>query len=431
MYNSCNYFCRYLVRRKVPLTQPPISSARSVFSLPVIVAALGYFVDIYDLVLFSIVRVPSLKSLGLSGQELIDNGVLLLNMQMAGMLVGGIIWGVMGDRKGRLKIMFGSIFLYSLANIANGMVTSLSAYAALRFIAGIGLAGELGAGITLVSEVLHKSIRGYGTMIVASLGVSGAILANLIASEYDWRNAFYIGGALGLVLLITRVRVAESGMFSAMAERQGISRGNMLALFTDRKRFLRYLNSILIGVPMWFVVGILITFSPEFARALGTTGPVSAGNAVMYCYLGLVFGDLSSGLLSQALKSRKKVILLYMLLIIAGIALYFLQGSRSPGFFYGVCFALGFASGYWAIFITIAAEQFGTNLRATVATTVPNFVRGMVVPITLLFQFFRHSLSLETSALVVGALCLAGGFAALISLEETFHKDLDYFEEFL
>ncbi len=394
-------------------------------------ASLGYFVDIYDLVLFSIVRVPSLKSLGLAGQELIDNGVFLLNMQMAGMLVGGILWGVMGDRKGRLKIMFGSIFLYSVANIANGMVSSLGAYAALRFIAGVGLAGELGAGITLVSEVLHRSVRGYGTMLVASVGVSGAILANIIAGAYDWRNAFFIGGALGLVLLVARISVAESAMFRDMKKRTGISRGNMLALFTDRKRFFRYLNSILIGVPIWFVVGILITFSPEFAKALGTAGPISAGNAVMYCYLGLVFGDLTSGLLSQGLRSRKKVIFLYMLLTVAGIAVYFLQGSSSPAFFYGVCLALGFASGYWAIFVTVAAEQFGTNLRATVATTVPNFVRGMVVPITLLFQFFRRSFGLETSALMVGAVCLAAGFAALVSLEETFHKDLDCIEEFL
>jgi MFS family permease len=408
-----------------------VSPLRAIFSLPVIVAALGYFVDIYDLVLFGIVRVPSLKSLGLSGRELIDNGVFLLNMQMAGMLIGGIIWGVLGDRKGRLKIMFGSIFLYSIANIANGMVTSLPAYAALRFIAGVGLAGELGAGITLVSEVLHTSIRGYGTMLVASVGVSGAILANIIANAYDWRNAFYIGGGLGLLLLITRISVAESGMFKAMEEKAGMSRGNMLALFTDRKRFLRYLNSILIGVPIWFVVATLITFSPEFAKALGTTGPVSAGNAIMFCYLGLVFGDLSSGLLSQYLKSRKKVILIYMLLTIGGIALYFLQGSRSPSFFYGVCLSLGFAVGYWAIFVTVAAEQFGTNLRATVATTVPNFVRGMVVPITLLFQLFRKPFGLEGGALAVGAICLVAGFIALASLEETFHKDLDYFEEFL
>jgi MFS transporter, putative metabolite:H+ symporter len=412
------------------MEQTTTKHLRHVFSLPVIVAALGYFVDIYDLVLFSIVRVPSLKSIGLSGQDLIDNGVYLLNMQMAGMLIGGILWGVLGDRKGRLKIMFGSIFLYSIANIANGMATSLSAYAALRFIAGIGLAGELGAGITLVSEVLHISIRGYGTMLVASVGVSGAILANIIANTYDWRNAFIIGGVLGLVLLITRISVAESGMFRAMDTKRGISKGNLLALFSGRKRFFRYLNSILIGVPIWFVVGILITFSPEFAKTFGTTGAVSAGNAVMFCYLGLVFGDISSGLLSQVLKSRKKVILLFMLLTIASIAFYFLQGSNSPGFFYGVCFVLGFSIGYWAIFVTVAAEQFGTNLRATVATTVPNFVRGMVVPITLLFQLFRQYFGLEGGALAVGALCVVAGFLALVSLEETFHKNLDYYEEF-
>lgn len=412
------------------MKQKTATNLRHIFSLPVIVAALGYFVDIYDLVLFSIVRVPSLKSLGLSGQELTDYGVYLLNMQMAGMLIGGILWGILGDRKGRLKIMFGSIFLYSIANIANGMVTTLSAYAFLRFIAGIGLAGELGAGITLVSEVLHTSIRGYGTMLVASVGVSGAILANLIANAYNWQNAFIIGGVLGLLLLVARISVAESGMFKAMDQKTGMSRGNMLALFSDRKRFLRYLNSILIGVPIWFVVAVLITFSPEFARSFGTTGPISAGNAVMFCYLGLVFGDLSSGLLSQFLKSRKKVILLFMLLTIAAIALYFLQGSTSPTFFYGVCIALGYASGYWAIFVTVAAEQFGTNLRATVATTVPNFVRGMVVPITLLFQLFKQPFGLEGSALAVGAICIVAAFFALRSLEETFHKDLDYYEKF-
>ncbi len=402
-----------------------------IFSLPVIVAALGYFVDIYDLVLFSIVRVPSLKALGFAGQELIDNGVFLLNMQMAGMLIGGIIWGVLGDRQGRLKIMFASIFLYSIANLANGLASSLPAYAVLRFVAGIGLAGELGAGITLVSEVLHKSIRGYGTMLVASVGVSGAILANLVATAFDWRTAFVIGGVLGLLLLITRISVAESGMFQAMGEKAAISKGNFMALFTDRQRFVRYLNSILIGIPIWFVVGILITFSPEFAKSLGTTGPVTAGNAVMLCYLGLIFGDFSSGLLSQALKSRKKVIFLFMLMTMAAIGLYFLQGSRTPAFFYGVCCFLGFAGGYWAIFVTVAAEQFGTNLRATVATTVPNFVRGMVVPITTLFQIGRSYLGLEGSALLVGALCMVVALIALVGLEETFHKDLDYFEEFL
>lgn len=405
------------------------STLEHIFCLPVIVAALGYFVDIYDLVLFSIVRVSSLKSLGYDGQALIDNGVYLLNMQMAGMLVGGIIWGILGDRKGRLKIMFASIFIYSLANFANGFANSLSMYAILRFVAGIGLAGELGAGITLVSEVLPKQIRGYGTMMVASIGVSGAILANLVANSFEWRNAFFIGGALGMLLLITRVKIAESGMFQAMGEASLVKKGDFLSLFTNKHRFMRYLNSILIGVPIWFVVGVLITFSPEFAQSLGTTGSISAGNAVMYCYLGLIFGDFSSGFLSQILKSRKKAILIFTLLTVIGIVLYFLQGSQSTTFFYGVCCFLGFAGGYWAIFVTVAAEQFGTNLRATVATTVPNFVRGMVVPITMLFQFGRNYFGLHGSALMVAAICVVGALSALASLEETFHKDLDYFEE--
>jgi MFS family permease len=407
------------------------ASIRDVLSLPVIVAALGYFVDIYDLVLFSIVRVPSLKAFGLQGKALIDYGVFLLNMQMIGMLVGGILWGWLGDRKGRLKIMFGSILIYSLANIANGLASSLPAYAVLRFIAGVGLAGELGAGITLVAEVLHTRIRGYGTMLVASVGVSGAILANLVASTYDWRNAFFIGGALGLLLLVARIRVAESGMFQTMEAKSGVSRGNMLALFTGRDRFFRYLNSILIGVPIWFVVGVLITFSPEFAAVLGITGQVSAGNAVMFCYLGLVFGDLSSGLLSQLLKSRKKAVLTFMLLTIGAVAAFFLQGPATPAVFYGICVALGFSGGYWAIFVTVAAEQFGTNLRATVATTVPNFVRGMVVPITMLFQFTKGRFGIENGALIVGGICMVFALFSLFALEETFHKDLDYFEEFL
>jgi MFS family permease len=403
----------------------------AVFSLPVIVAALGYFVDIYDLVLFSIVRVPSLKALGFSGKELVDQGVFLLNMQMAGMLIGGIIWGVLGDKKGRLKIMFGSIFLYSLANLANGFATSIEVYALLRFIAGVGLAGELGAGITLVSEVLHKSVRGYGTMIVASVGVSGAILANLVAKSFDWRTAFIIGGVLGLLLLVLRFGVAESGMFKGMEEKRQLQKGNFLSLFTNRDRFSRFLHAIMIGLPSWFVVGVLITFSPEFAKMLGVQGTVSAGNAVMYCYLGLVAGDLASGLLSQLMKSRRKVVLLFLLLTMGAVTLYFMASGVTADMFYLICGLLGFGIGYWAIFVTIAAEQFGTNLRATVATTVPNFVRGMTVPITMLFLFFRDKFGLQQGAIIVGVLTLAIALYSLWCLKETFHKDLDYFEEFL
>jgi len=409
---------------------PERVTVRSALGLPVIVAALGYFVDIYDLVLFSIVRVPSLKSIGISGQALIDKGVFLLNMQMAGMLLGGILWGVLGDRKGRLKIMFGSIFLYSIANLANGMVNTIGAYAALRFIAGVGLAGELGAGITLVSEVLHKSIRGYGTMVVASVGVSGAILANFVAKGFEWRTAFVIGGLLGLLLLILRISVTESGMFKGM-EVTDRPRGNFLSLFTSRDRFSRFLNSILIGIPTWFVVGVLITFSPEFAKTLEIQGPVSAGNAVMFCYLGLVFGDFASGVLSQLLQSRKKVVLIFLGLTVVGIGAYFMGRGVSSTMFYAICTFLGFASGYWAIFVTIAAEQFGTNLRATVATTVPNFVRGMVVPITILFQLLRKGLGIQQGALCVGAVCMVTALFSLWRLQETFHKDLDYYEEYL
>lgn len=411
-----------------PSPTSPDDRIRAVFSIPVVVAALGYFVDIYDLILFSIVRIPSLKSLGLEGPALVDQGVFLLNMQMVGMLLGGILWGVLGDRKGRMKIMFGSIFLYSAANIANGMVHSVEAYAATRFLAGVGLAGELGAGITLVSEILHREVRGYGTMIVASVGVSGAVAANFVAGMFSWQHAFYIGGVLGFLLLILRICVHESGMFRQM-EAGGVSRGNFLALFTDRGRFIKYLNSILIGIPTWFVVGILITFSPEFGKVLRVSGPVNAGNAVMFCYLGLIFGDLASGVLSQLLRSRRKAVLAFIILNMAGIAAYFLLAGASLVTFYAVCALLGFASGYWAIFITIAAEQFGTNLRATVATTVPNFVRGMVVPITLLFQLARQFLPIETSALLVGSACILVSLLALYHLEETFHKELDYYEQ--
>ncbi|WP_236021467.1 MFS transporter [Geomesophilobacter sediminis] len=402
----------------------------TIFSMPVIVAALGYFVDIYDLVLFSIIRVPSLKSLGLGGAELINQGVFLLNMQMAGMLLGGILWGVLGDRKGRLKIMFASIFIYSVANLLNAAVDSLPAYATLRFIAGVGLAGELGAGITLVSEVLHKSVRGYGTMMVASVGVSGAVLANFVAKGFDWRTAFVIGGILGLFLLALRFKVAESGMFQGM-EAASVQRGNFLSLFTSRDRFGRFYHSTMIGVPTWFVVAVLITFSPEFAKELHIQGMVSAGNSVMFCYLGLVFGDLASGALSQLLKSRRRVVFLFLSLMIGGIAAYFLSGGATVQWFYAICIFLGFAGGYWAVFVTIAAEQFGTNLRATVATSVPNFVRGMVIPITQLFQLFRHGLGLTQGALWVGGICMVLGLFSLWRLRETFHQDMDFFEEYL
>ena len=366
---------------------------RELLTIPVIVASLGYFVDIYDLILFSIVRVSSLRAIGFEGKDILDKGVYLLNMQMAGMLVGGIFWGILGDRKGRLRILFGSIFLYSLANAANGFVGSITGYAACRFVAGLGLAGELGAGVTLVLENLPRRLRGYGTMIVASVGVTGAVLANFVAKHSDWRTAYFIGGGLGLLLLMARVGVFESGMFREI-EHRNVSKGDFISLFTSRSRFFKYIRTILIGLPIWFAVGVLITFSPEFATALGVTGRIDAGEAVMYCYLGLILGDFLSGFLSQYFGSRKKIVLLFQTLSLAAISVYFMLHQVSASLFYLHCAVIGFAVGYWAIFITIAAEQFGTNIRATVASTVPNFIRGMVIPITFSFQFLKERIGI-------------------------------------
>lgn len=404
-----------------------INNLREIINTSVIVAALGYFVDIYDLVLFSIVRIASLKELGLDGQELFDKGVLLLDMQMAGMLAGGIFWGILGDKKGRLSVLFGSILLYSLANIANGFVQSVEQYAALRFIAGIGLAGELGAGITLVAEILPKHKRGYGTMIVATVGTSGAILANFIAEHFDWRTSYFIGGGLGLILLILRISVYESGMFTKLKESE-VKRGYFLSLFTNKERLFKYMKCIAIGLPVWYVVGVLITFSPEFGKTFGIKENISAGTAIMYCYLGLVIGDFASGILSQILNSRKKVVYLFISLSAVFVTLYLSMQTVSPEMLYFFCFLLGLGSGYWVVFATIAAEQFGTNLRATVATTVPNFVRGAVVPITLLFQYLKPPFGIVYSGAIVGAICIFIAFLALRGLNETFGKELNYIE---
>ncbi len=401
---------------------------KQLVQIPVLVAALGYLVDMYDLFLFSVVRVPSLLSLGTSQEALLDDGIILLNLQMAGLLIGGIFWGILGDKKGRLSVLFGSILIYSLANIANGFVTSFEQYAVLRFIAGVGLAGELGAGITLVAEVLPRKIRGYGTTLVATMGVLGAVLAYFMADLFDWRTSYFIGGGLGLLLLVLRMKVFESGIFVKIKDKN-IERGNVLMLFNNKKRFLKYLKCILIGLPIWFVVGILITFSPEFGKALGITEPVNAGKAVMFAFSGQVLGDLASGFLSQYFQSRKKIILTFMLISSLMAAVYLLFPTKDIVVFYAICALLGFANGYWTLFVTVAAEMFGTNLRATVATSVPNFVRGSVIPLTALFIQFKGSWGIIYAAAAVGLISFVIAVIALRYLDETFHKDLNYVEE--
>jgi len=396
--------------------------------LLVLVASLGYFVDIYDLVIFSIVRVQSFEDIGVPIDAMRLEGEYVLNMQMIGLLLGGVLWGIIGDKFGRVKVLFGSILMYSLANIANGFVHDVHSYAWIRFIAGIGLAGELGAGITLVSESMPRGKRGYGTMLIAGIGVLGAIVAFYVTQHFDWRNAYFVGGAMGLVLLLMRVGTFESGMFTQVVQKDVI-KGKFTMLFQTKERLLRYTYCLLIGLPIWFVVGILITQAPEFGRALGATETLSAGKGIMYAYIGISLGDIFAGLFAQITKSRKRAVFLFQLLIIGSSLWYLMSQGITPDKFVWLAFFMGFSVGYWATFVTIASEQFGTNLRATVATTAPNFVRGALVPSTFLFEFFVHQFHIIIAAIIMILLLSGIAIFALSQLKESFDRDLNYVEE--
>lgn len=400
----------------------------NILSIPVMVAALGYFVDIYDLVLFSIVRKPSLTSLGLQGFELEQSGLWLLNIQMVGMLIGGLVWGVLGDKKGRLSVLFGSIIMYSVANILNAYVVNITQYGILRFVAGVGLAGELGAGITLVSEILKKEDRGWGTTIVATVGVSGAILAGILGLNFDWTTCYLVGGGLGLLLLLMRIGVFESGMYKASKE-IGHKMGSLSMLFSNKERVYTYFKCILIGLPIWYTIGILITLSPELGRELNIQGEIKPALSIMYCYAGVTLGDLVSGVMSQYFKSRKKVLQFFVAATLVMVIAYFFMHGASVQQFYLLFSVLGFAAGYWAVLITTASEQFGTNIRATVTTSVPNFIRASLVPISLAYSYLQvFGLHKLTSALVTGIVCCIIAFIAAYKLKESYHKELDYHE---
>jgi len=405
----------------------------SVFNIAVFVAALGYFVDIYDLLLFTIVRKPSIIALHVTDPAgILTASTKIINLQMVGLLIGGIIWGVLGDKKGRLSVLFGSIILYSIANIFTGFVQNVDQYAWARFVAGLGLAGELGAGITLVSELLPKEKRGIGTSIVAGIGLSGAILAYFIYYyTKDWRICYFIGGGLGFVLLILRISVAESGMFKDVRE-QNVVRGNFLMFFTNVARFKKYLKAILIGLPTWYCVGILINLSDRFAKELYGVNAIDSGRSIMFSYIGVSVGGICIGIISQWMKSRKKpLFLFYALTIISGI-IFFSPLNNNDITMYLLCGALGFATGFWAVFVTMGAEQFGTNLRATAATTIPNMVRGSLPLMNLLFKnLFQDSWKwgIVKSAEYTGSIVIIITLIAAFFTEETFNKDLNYVEE--
>lgn len=394
----------------------------------IFVAALGYFVDIYDLIIFSIVRIQSFSDIGVPLDQMRSKGEYVLNMQMGGLLIGGVIWGVLGDKYGRLKVLFGSILLYSIANIANGFVQDVTTYGIIRFIAGIGLAGELGAGITLVSESMHRKKRGYGTMIVAGVGVLGAILAYFISEWFSWRTAYFVGGGMGILLLFMRVGVLESGMFSSL-ETKNVQKGKISMLFNNAARFRRYLYCLCIGLPIWFVVGVLVTQAPEIGEALHAQTALSAGKGVMFTYLGISLGDFLAGWMAQIFKSRRKVVFIYQLLILIFSCIYLTRQGITEIEFLWLAFFMGLGVGYWATFITIAAEQFGTNIRSTVTTTAPNFVRGALIPSTLLYGVLVDWVGIIAAAMIMIVLLTLIAIFALSRLKESFDKDLDFVEE--
>ncbi|MNK56248.1 putative sialic acid transporter [compost metagenome] len=399
------------------------------FGTVVIVAALGYFVDIYDLLLFGIVRIPSLVDLGLDENAQSIQGASILNWQMSGLLLGGILWGILGDKKGRLSVLFGSIVTYSIANFACGFVQDVTVYKALRFIAGIGLAGELGAGITLVSESLPKKLRGIGASVVAGVGLLGAVAAYFTVELFSWRYAYFTGGGLGVLLLFLRVGVFESGMFTQISDKAQIRKGSFMLFFTNPRRLKLYAKCIGIGLPTWYVIGILATFSNEFAKAMGVTEPVKPGLAVMWCYIGLAVGDLLSGVLSYLLASRKKAVTILMVFTLIGTIVYLYAGIENPTGIYLMCLWLGFGIGYWAMFVTIGAEQFGTNLRATAATTIPNMVRGTVVLMTTFYAWLKPDLLALHSAAIIGVICFGIGIYCILTIPETHDRELNFIEQ--
>jgi MFS family permease len=408
------------------------SKPASVFNIAVVVAALGYFVDIYDLLLFGIIRVPSLKSLGLSAEEVLTDGEAILQWQMWGLLIGGIVAGVVGDRKGRLSVLFGSIILYSLANIANGFVETVDQYKWIRFIAGLGLAGELGAGITLVSELTPKNKRGIATSLVAGIGLTGAVVAFVMKEYFDWRTCYFIGGGLGLLLLILRISVFESGMFHEV-KKMDVQRGNFFMLFSNADRFKRYICGILIGLPTWFVIGVLVTFSSEFGKHFGIAETIDPGKSIMYAYAAISAGDIAIGFVSQWMKSRKNALYVFYAITALFIVLFFtIQWNGSAAKMYWICAGLGFGTGFWAIFVTMGAEQFGTNLRATAATTIPNMVRGMLaIFIIPLFKWLRgmEGVGYVNGGIYTGVIIMVITVVAAIFTRETFYKDLNYVEK--
>jgi MFS transporter, putative metabolite:H+ symporter len=404
--------------------------------LIIIVAALGYFVDIYDLILFGIIKKESLFALGYDEVTYKAYEILLFNYQMTGMVIGGIIWGILGDKRGRVIVLFGSILMYSLANIANAFVTNIEMYKVLRLVAGIGLAGELGAGVTLISETMEKGKRGLGTMIIVTFGALGGVFAKLVGNKcgflndifhtsfQNWQIAYIVGGVMGLVLLVMRTSSLESTMYEKM-QKSIAPKGNFWQILSTTKLRNLYLSCIAVGIPIWFIVGVLINLADRFA--LQNSGiKIDVSNCIMWTYIGLSSGDIISGVLSQILKNRKTVIYIYLTISFFAACVFIFTTNQQPKFYYTMSYILGFGTGYWALFVINSAEQFGTNLRATASSTVPNFVRGCVVPITLMFQSFSAVNGVISAGFFICFICFLLAVFGTAMIEDGFDKELDF-----
>jgi len=402
-------------------------SYKPLFTLPVIVAALGYFVDVYDPLVFNIVRVPSLTELGLNEEQISKIGSRILNFQQAGLLIGGIFWGILADKRGRLSVLFGSIITFSIANIACGFVQNPEMYAWLRFIAGLGLAGELGAGITLVSEILPKHLRGYGSSIIAGVGMAGAVVAYQTVSFFDWRTTYFVGGGLGFALLLLKISVLESSIYTKTKE-GNTTKGNFLSLFSNSILLKKYLKCLGMGLPTYFVIGLLGTFGNEFGAALGIDEEIKSGRCVMYVFIGSVIGDLVSGPFSHLIHSRKKAIGTMVFISLIACTFYLTGNIKTASAFYNTCILLGFSIGFIPLFLQVTSEQFGTNIRATATSTVANFVRATTLITLPVYQNLKGSLGVLHSALAIGIVYFTVTFASIYFTEETIDKELDFVE---
>lgn len=393
-----------------------------------IVSALGYFVDVYDIILFSAVRVPSLRDIGIAEEQITSVALQLINIQIIGMVIGGIVWGLLGDRRGRQSVLFGSILLYSIATFANAFVTSLPAYAALRFIAGFGLAGELGAGITLVSELMSREKRGYGTTLIVVAGALGGVAGGLVGAALHWKTAYLLGGLGGFILLFLRLQVSESQLFISVKKDTKLLKGSLSLFLRSPTMLFKYIKCLCVGLPFWIFVGLFLALAPEIGKAMGIAVPITAPKTIMFYNAGLVVGECISGLLSQWWRTRKKVVQLYLSVCLVLIVSFLCQTQMSESTFYGFTLLFGLSSGFWVLFILIASEQFGTNMRATVTTSLPNFVRAVVLPSAIGLSYLEVKLGILSafSGIVIGSLIVA--LIAVHFLKETYGIDLNFIE---